>query len=107
MGNVGFTTHGKPEPYTVALAVAAMAHLGMEDDDLLEVLVKAVIPKLSSAHGPGSHPALISIASRDELLDMQHGFGACQSERAQVAHKSIVDELHRRSYEESSKQKVV
>ncbi|CAK0822835.1 unnamed protein product [Prorocentrum cordatum] len=93
---------GRPEPRALALVASALAELGQQDQDLLEMLGGAVLPRPSAGlpsdprHGAGPSE-LLALSSDDELQDLQRAFRACRSEALAGACAAIGAELARRS----------
>lgn len=82
----GGLPRGRLEPRALALAVAALAQLGQEDDELMALLASAVRPHpepgtagLNGRSG-GALPELVTLASDAELLDLERAFALSAKE---------------------------
>eukprot|EP00930_Biecheleria_cincta_P061051 TRINITY_DN4661_c0_g1_i1.p1 TRINITY_DN4661_c0_g1~~TRINITY_DN4661_c0_g1_i1.p1 ORF type:complete len:506 (-),score=110.67 TRINITY_DN4661_c0_g1_i1:50-1567(-) len=92
-----------PGPRAMALAAAACAQLGrqgQEDEELLSLLAASLTGVMSeerpAAADGGSSPSL-SLASEEELQDLERAFGLCRSSAAASACTIIQAELQQRS----------
>mmetsp|Transcript_56535 Transcript_56535/g.175725 ORF Transcript_56535/g.175725 Transcript_56535/m.175725 type:complete len:483 (+) Transcript_56535:114-1562(+) len=94
----------------VALAVAALAQLGQDDEELLMLLSAALlggckmadwgVVGTNAAFGDRSAtPEVLSMASNVELLDLRHALGLCRSNVLLSALAAVEREVQRRGTE--------